>query len=96
MTISNSDFTFLGKKTQSAQTFEGITLNSISELMGYKITQLIGFDVLSQYDILFDSPSEKTIFYEQFEPESDYNTIAFTSMLPTMKEKPKFKELSLF
>ena len=87
MTISNSDFTFLGKETQSVKTFQGITLDSISELMGYKITQLIGVDVLSQYDILFDYPSEKITFYEQFKPESDYNAIAFTSMMKVPKIK---------
>ena len=55
--------------------------------MDYKITQLIGVNVLSQYDILFDYPSEKITFYEQFEPESDYNAIAFSSMMKVPKIK---------
>ena len=63
MTISKSDFTFLGKETQSVKTFEGITMESISELMGYKITQLIGVDVMSKYDVLFDYPLDKITFY---------------------------------
>ena len=56
-------------------------MDSISELMGYEITELIGVDVLSQYDILLDYPSDKITFYEQFESGSDNNAIAFTSMM---------------
>ena len=55
--------------------------------MGYKITQLIGVDLLCHYDILFDYPSEKITFYKQFEPGSEYNAIAFTSMMKAPKIK---------
>lgn len=51
-----------------ANQYLGCTINDISQLIGTKITTLLGMDVIGNYDLIIDLPNNKIGFFENAYP----------------------------
>jgi hypothetical protein len=63
--MSFGDFSCLtieGESARIAPDGLGLTARELSEHLGYKISGLLGVDVLSRYDLLFDLPQRQVTF----------------------------------
>ncbi len=62
---TSNSLTFCSETYSSSTNYMGLTVLEISELLGTKITTLLGTDILSEYKILFDYKNEIIEFNKQ-------------------------------
>ena len=72
-TISETDFTFMGKKREGMRDMMGVNIGELSELVGTKINVLLGMDILGNYDILINSLEKRIQFHTNIN-EAAFNT----------------------
>lgn len=65
-TINASDsLTFCSENYNCSTNYMGLTVSKLSDLLGTKITTLLGADILSEYQIMFDYKNEVVEFNKQ-------------------------------
>lgn len=65
---------FMGKNHRVNRSYQGVTSHSLSELVGTRITALMGTDVLKNYRVLFDYGNNKFTFNEDEIPMEGHET----------------------
>jgi hypothetical protein len=70
----SSVLTFCSENYNCSTNYMGLTVSKLSDLLGMKITTLLGADILSEYKILFDYKNEEVEFNKQEIPFDGYET----------------------
>ncbi len=97
-TIHVTDTLVFNNQTYQCSTnYMGLTVESLSELLGMKITTLLGADILKNYAILFNYPEQQVTFSEEeLKLEGESFSIESFMDIPIIKATIKEQELKFF
>jgi hypothetical protein len=62
---ASNNLTFFGENYNCSTNYMGLTVSKLSDLIGTEITTLLGGDILSEYQIMFDYKNEVVEFNKQ-------------------------------
>lgn len=75
---TSNSLDFCGKEYNCSVNFLGLTITSVSQMLGMEITTLLGADILSDFVVLFDY-ANKSVTFERETIDFEGNEIQFTT-----------------
>ena len=85
VTIHTSNrFEFGGKSYNVTTNAMGNTIEKLQEMSGVKFTTLMGLDIISEYNVIFDYPNKEITFCTFDEPTPKGESCRMNSMLGTI------------
>jgi hypothetical protein len=84
--VGSMEFDFAGRVATPRPSFEGTTVEDLSENIGKPLDALVGMDVMADFDLCFDAPNGKLVVTsEEMEMERNALPISFVREVPVVQ-----------